>query len=117
MTSRCFGYFGLHVTLTGHSLKVLRSLIVERRGSVRPALEVFRKPDACVCACVVPCVQPCDPVTPWTVVCQASLSVKFSRQEYWNGLPFPSPGLEPMHWQVDSLLLHHLGSLESLRSV
>ena len=28
---------------------------------------------------------------PWTVVCQASLSVGFSRPEYWSGLPFPSP--------------------------
>ena len=31
-------------------------------------------------------------VTPWTVACQASLSMGFSRQEYCNGLPFPSPG-------------------------
>ena len=31
-------------------------------------------------------------VTPWTVVCQAPLSMGFSRQEYWRGLPFPSPG-------------------------
>ena len=31
-------------------------------------------------------------VTPWTVACQASLSISFSRQEYWNGLPFPPPG-------------------------
>ena len=30
--------------------------------------------------------------TPWTVACQAPLSVGFSRHEYWNGLPFPSPG-------------------------
>ena len=30
--------------------------------------------------------------TPWSVACQAPLSVGFSRQEYWNGLPFPSPG-------------------------
>ena len=29
---------------------------------------------------------------PWIVVYQASLSMGFSRQEYWNGLPFPSPG-------------------------
>ena len=28
----------------------------------------------------------------WTVDCQASLSMGCSRQEYWNGLPFPSPG-------------------------
>ena len=30
--------------------------------------------------------------TPWTVAYQAPLSVGFSRQEYWSGLPFPSPG-------------------------
>ena len=30
--------------------------------------------------------------TPWTAVHQAPLSVEFSRQEYWRGLPFPSPG-------------------------
>ena len=31
-------------------------------------------------------------VTPWTVARQAPLSMGFSRQEYWSGLPFPSPG-------------------------
>ena len=30
--------------------------------------------------------------TLWTVACQALLSMGFSRQEYWSGLPFPSPG-------------------------
>ena len=30
--------------------------------------------------------------TPWTVAYQASPSMRFSKQEYWNGLPFPSPG-------------------------
>ena len=30
--------------------------------------------------------------TPWTVACQAPLSMGFSRQEYWSGLPFPPPG-------------------------
>ena len=30
--------------------------------------------------------------TPWTVACQAPPSMEFSRQEYWSGLPFPSPG-------------------------
>ena len=31
-------------------------------------------------------------VTPWTVVRQAPLSMRFSRQEYWSGKPFPPPG-------------------------
>ena len=40
-------------------------------------------------------------VTPWTVARQAPLSMGFSRQEYWSGLPcpppgdFPDPGVEP----------------------
>ena len=38
--------------------------------------------------------------TPWTIACQASLSMGFPRHEYWRGLPFPSPdlpgpGIEP----------------------
>ena len=49
--------------------------------------------------------------TPQTVACHAPLSVEFSRQEYWSGLPFPSPGdlpdsgIEPGSpaLQVDSL--------------
>ena len=51
-------------------------------------------------------------VTPWTVACQAPLSVGFSRQEYWSGLSFLSPGdlsdpgIEPGSpaLQADSLL-------------
>ena len=31
-------------------------------------------------------------MTPWTIACQAPLSLGFSRQEYWSGLPLPSPG-------------------------
>ena len=55
--------------------------------------------------------------TPWTVACQAPLSTGFPRQEYWSGLPFPSPGdppnpgLEPKApaLKADSLLLSHQG--------
>ena len=57
--------------------------------------------------------------TPQTVACQASLYMEFSRQEYWSGLPFPSPeelpnpGIEP--WspasQADSLPFEPQGSL------
>ena len=32
---------------------------------------------------------------PWTVAHKAPLSIEFSRQEYWSGLPFPSPGCLP----------------------
>ena len=34
-------------------------------------------------------------VSAWTVACQAPLSTEFSRLEYWNGFPFPSPGAHP----------------------
>ena len=54
-----------------------------------------------------------DSAIPWTVVvaCQAPLSMRFSRQEHWSGLPFPSPGdvpdpgIEPRYpaLQADSL--------------
>ena len=57
----------------------------------------------------------------WTVAHQAPLSMGFSRQEYWNGLPcrppghLTDPGFEPASppapaLQADSLLLSHQGS-------
>ena len=33
-----------------------------------------------------------DFATPWTVACQALLSMEFSKREYWSVLPFPPPG-------------------------
>ena len=55
---------------------------------------------------------------PWTVAHQAPLSMEFSRQEYWSGLLFPSPGdlpdpgIEPgsSALQADSLLLSRQGN-------
>ena len=55
-----------------------------------------------------------DSATPWTVALHVPLSVGFSRQEYWSGLPFPSPGgipnpgmelVSPPALQTDSLPL------------
>ena len=46
-----------------------------------------------MCVCVLSCF--CHVrlfATPWTVACQAPLSMGFSRQEYWSGLPCPPPG-------------------------
>ena len=56
--------------------------------------------------------------TPWTVAHQAPLSMEFSRQEYWSGLPFPSPGnlsnprIEPRSLACRQILYHlsHQGS-------
>ena len=39
---------------------------------------------------VLSCSVVADSATPWTVACQAPLSMEFSSQEYWSGLPFPS---------------------------
>ena len=47
----------------------------------------------CVCAQLISCVQLF--ATPWTATCQTLLSMESSRQEYWSGLPFPSPGHLP----------------------
>ena len=63
-----------------------------------------------------------DSATPWTVAPQAPLSMGFSKQKYWSGLPcpplgdLPDAGIEPESpttpaLQVDSLLLSHGGSL------
>ena len=63
----------------------------------------------CMCAQLLSCVW--FFVTPWTVACQAPLSLGFSRQECWSGLLFPSPedlpgsGIEPA-----SLMSPALGS-------
>ena len=54
-------------------------------------------------------------VTPQTVACQAPLTMGFSQQAYWGGLPFPPPGdlpdpgtePAPPALQADSLLLGH----------
>ena len=62
--------------------------------------------------------------TPWTVACQSPLSIEFSRQEYWSGLPcplpgdLPDPGVEPMSLASPALAggflpLCHLGSPQS----
>ena len=45
-----------------------------------------------------------DFATPWTVACQASLSMEFSRQEYQSGLPFPTPG-DLSHLEIDPVSL------------
>ena len=45
----------------------------------------------CSYACVLSCFSVSNSATPWTVALQAPLSMGFSRQEYWSGLPYPPP--------------------------
>ena len=74
--SECFRYFPLSLSLNGWRVPWKQ------------------------CAWVLSCVQLF--VSPWTVTCQAPLSVGFSRQEYCSGLPcpppgdLPNPGIEPV---------------------
>ena len=60
--------------------------------------------------------------TPWTVACQAPLSLWFPRQEYWSSLPFPSPGdlpdpgiesKSPALAGMGTWILHHRTSREA----
>ena len=80
----------------------------------------------CVCALHHSVVS--DSVTPWTGACQVPLSLGFSRQEYWNRLPFPplgdlpDAGVKPaspmsLHWQVDSLPMHTMAVLGILQKL
>ena len=69
-------------------------------------------PSACICKCVLSCFSHVWLfATLWTVASQAPLSMGFSRQGYWSGLPcpspgdFPSPGIEP---HLMSPVLHSL---------
>ena len=70
----------------------------------------------CTCACMLSHIRIF--ATPWTVACQAPLSMGYPRQEYWSGLPFPSPGdppdagIEPRSsaLQADSFPLRHQGN-------
>ena len=55
-------------------------------------IHIWKRIFYALCACVLvaqSCLTLCNP---WTVAHQASLSVGFSRQEYWSGLPCPPPG-------------------------
>ena len=63
-------------------------------------------------------VTPVDPLSNSLQPCQAPLSMGFSRQEYWNGLPFPLQGIFPtqglnpslLHWRQILYCLSHQGS-------
>ena len=54
------------------------------KNTVRKRDQVFSSVQSLICVRLF--------ATPWTVGCQAPLSMEFSTQEYWSGLPFPTPG-------------------------
>ena len=67
----------------------------------------------CVCVCVLRSVRLF--VIRWIVLCHAPLSMRFSRQEYWRGLPFPPPGdpVSPESLVLAGGILYHWAKLES----
>ena len=115
------GTSGGHKLGLSHSTLFLSGLTLLEENRQFPASYLLQ----CVCVCVV-CVCVCTQVCvlshfwllaiPWTVVHQDLLFVRFSRQEYWSGLPLPSPGYrlnttqskpqQPCYrkWQADSVI-------------
>ena len=76
--------------------KILKISSVQFRRSVQFCRSVVNKDlifphwDVCLCARELSCFQLF--ATPWTITHQAPLSMEVSRQEYWSGLAFPTPG-------------------------
>ena len=75
-----------------HFLKLVSVLWLSKRMSL------FLGNTHWSCPCLVAKLYPISDsfTTPWTAAHQAPLSTGFSRQEYWRGLLFPSPGIEPV---------------------
>ena len=55
--------------------------------------------------CVLGCSIASNPLMPYTVAFQSTLSMEFSRQEYWSGLPFSTPGDLPLKVKIGSLII------------
>ena len=53
-------------------------------------------------------------VTPWTAAYQVPLPMGFSRQEYWSGVPLPSPFAESSKWQSTLCMLYVSGGKEEI---
>ena len=71
-------------------------------------LTMYRCSEVSVCVCAQPLSRVQLSATPWTVARQAPLSMGFSRQENWSGLPFPPPGdLPDPGIELASLCLLH----------
>ena len=78
--------FHIHNTILSFSMKLLYKTC-EKNMFYSIKFQVIT--ESCMHAQSLSCVQLF--VNPWTVACQVPLSMEFFRQEYWSGLPFPSP--------------------------
>ena len=91
-------------TLVAESKKQLKSLLMRlKEKSEKVGLKLSQEfqnteivtsgPIVYACACLLSCFSHVQLfVTLWSVACQAPLSMGFSRQEHWSGLPCPPPG-------------------------
>ena len=75
--------------------------LLEGKGSIKYFYSICLLLCVCVCVCVCVCAHSvASVVSDWTIVCQATLSMGISRQEYWSELPglppgdLPDPGIE-----------------------
>ena len=93
--------------------------LFEKRNIINSLLYIGCSVCVCVCVCVCQSLSSVELfATPWTVAHPSPLSMAFSRQEYWTGQPFPSPGnlpdlgLYPGFWHYRWIVyhLHHQGS-------
>ena len=100
----------------------LPKILLSGETLLRPSCGCYFGIDVLLCVCAKSFLTLCDPRA--YIVRQTPLSMVFSKQEHWSGLPFPSPGAlpnpgaEPVPLaspalQVESLLLCHMGGLIS----
>ena len=73
------------------SFKIVRQCILNSYCKIK-ICELLQFSKCRMCVCASHSVVSRFFVTPWTVTRQAPLSMEFSRQEYWSGLPCPAPG-------------------------
>ena len=104
-----------------HIFKIFRRHLKSKSSASNTSLLVLYHLEClCMCVCALRHVQLF--ATPRTIAHQAPLSMGFSRQDYWRGFPFhspgdlPDPGIKPvsptnLHWQADILSLSPWGSL------
>ena len=83
----------------GNSPYALPDSSLSSKWTNENALTFFWKKNLEIRMCMLSCFSHVQLfATPWTVAHQAPLSMVFPRQEYWSGLPFPSPGDLPNPW-------------------
>ena len=99
-------------------LPLLWASFLHRQGAQRRVFFPYQVPgnlpstEEPLCCAVLSCSVRSNSVTPWTVGCQAPMSMGFPRKEYWNGFPcsppgdLPNPGIKPRYPTLQWILYH-----------